>query len=69
MVDNLGVNLWGGSGIVVSNNPLDGHYQRGCLVLLLSMAGCGPGDDRFMVVLLLPVPQMRGENGIDRLDG
>ena len=56
MVDNLSVDLWCGPGIVVSNNPLDGHYQRGCLVLLLSMAGRGPGDNRVLVVLLLSCP-------------
>ena len=56
MVDNLGVDLWGGPGPVVSDDPLDGHYQRGCLVLLLSMAGRSTGDDRFLVVLLLSCP-------------
>ena len=63
MVDNLGADLWGSPRIVVSDNPLDGHYQCSGLVLLLSMAGRGPGDDRFMVVLLLSVPQMRCEDG------
>ena len=56
MVDNLGADLWGSPGAVVSDNPLDGHHQRGCLVLLLSMAGGGAGDDRFLVVLLLSGP-------------
>ena len=56
MVDNLGADLWCGPRIVVSNNPLDGHYQRGGVVLLLSMAGGGAGDDRFLVVLLLSGP-------------
>ena len=53
MVDNLGVDLWGGLGTVVPDNTVDGHYQRGCIVLLLSMAGGGTGDDRVLVVLLL----------------
>ena len=53
MVDNLGVDLWGSPGIVVPGNTVDGHYQCSGLVLLLSMAGRGPGDDRVMVVLLL----------------
>lgn len=59
MVDNLGVDLWGGPGIVVPHDPLDGHYQRGGLVLLLSVAGDRLGDDCFMVVLLLSGSQMR----------
>ena len=53
MVDNLGADLWGSPRAVVSDNPLDGHHQRGCVVLLLSMAGGGTGDDRVLVVLLL----------------
>ena len=51
MVDNLGADLWGSPGIVVPGNTVDGHYQRGCIVLLLSMAGGGTGDDRVLVGL------------------
>lgn len=53
MVDNLGADLWGGPRAVVSDNPVDGHHQRGGVVLLLSMAGRSTGDDRVLVVLLL----------------
>ena len=53
MVDNLGADLWCGPGAVVPGNTVDGHYQRGCVVLLLSMVGGGTGDDRVLVVLLL----------------
>ena len=56
MVDNLGVDLWGGPGTVVSDNTVDGHHQRGGIVLLLPMVGRGAGDHRFMVVLLLSCP-------------
>ena len=54
MVDNFGVDLWGGPGTVVPDNTVDGYHQRGGIVLLLSVVGCGAGDHRFMVVLLLP---------------
>ena len=53
MVDNFGVDLWGGPGLVVPHDPLDGHYQCSSLVFLLSLARHRVGEDRFLVVLLL----------------
>ena len=53
VVNYLGAALWVGPGTVVSNNTVDGHHQRGGLVLLLPVVGRGAGDHRFMVVLLL----------------
>jgi hypothetical protein len=50
VVDNLGADLWGSPRAVVPDNTVDGHHQRGGVVLLLSMAGGSTGDDRFMVV-------------------
>ena len=59
MVDYFGADLWGGPGTVVPDNTVDGHHQRGGLVFLLSVVGCGDGDHRFMVVLLLQGTKMR----------
>ena len=56
MVNYLGAALWVGPGTVVSNNTVDGHHQRGGIVLLLSVVGSDTGDHRFMVVLLLSCP-------------
>lgn len=53
MVNYLGSDLWGGPGTVVPDNTVDGHHQRGGIVLLLSVVGSDTGDHRFMVVLLL----------------
>ena len=53
MVNYFGADLWVGPGTVVSNNTVDGHHQRGGIVLLLSVVGSDTGDHRFMVVLLL----------------
>lgn len=56
MVDYFGADLWGSPGTVVPDNTVDGHHQRGGIVLLLPMVGRGAGDHRFMVVLLLSCP-------------
>lgn len=53
MVNYLSAALWLSPGTVVSNNTVDGHHQRGGIVLLLSVVGSDTGDHRFMVVLLL----------------